>query len=498
MKDYKSQMSNFKIVFCLIASLFNLFLSRCSHQNNQITIVYDAMPVNLDPHLRREIVTISILCNIYEPLITPDPNMKIIPCIAEYWEKIDSVTWRFYLRNNVRFHNQKRLNPNDVVYSLYRPFNLSGSQYTALRGYIDTIIPEDTNKVLFHLKVPHPFLLYDLANIYIIPEGFDPSDGKFCGTGPYKVKNLQKDRIELVKFKDYWNNKIDFDRATFLFIPEVEKRIELLEKDEVDIITFIPLTYLERLSNAGRVVATSGVAVRYIEMDLSKFPFNRVEFRQALNIGIDRRLLAEKVYHKFAVPANQFISQGLFGFDYNLQQFMYNPDSAKKLLKKLDEIPVIEFDFAESRAFIAEAIINNLEKIGIKINPHSLSVEKYWEKINNRKSQFYLIGSVPLSNEGVSILRSSFHTRNLSKGLGTLNNTNYSNKELDQLIEKMITTSDLKVCAKLVNDAQKILLRDLPKIPVVWEKEIYGVSDRIEWNPRLDELIIIKEIRLKK
>ncbi len=498
MKNFKCQMSNFKLIFCFMLISFNLFFIGCSHQNNQITIVYDAMPASFDPHLRREIVTISILSNIYEALVTADANMKIIPGIAEYWEKLDSLTWRFYLRNNVRFHNNKKLNSVDVIYSIYRPFNLTGSQYTALKGYVDTIIPEDTNKILVQLKIPNPFLLYDLANIFIIPENFDPSDRRFCGTGPYKVKNLGKDKIELVKFNNYWNNRIDFERATIIFVPEVEKRIALLKEEKADIITFIPLTHLEQISNAGRIIATSGVAVRYIEMDLSKFPFNRPEFRQALNLGINRQFLAENVYQNFAVPANQFISQGLFGFDYNLPQFIYNPDSARKLLKKIDELPVIDFDFAESRAFIAKPIIEDLKKLGIKINAHSLTVDKYWEKIHNKESSFYLIGSIPLSNEGVSILRSSFHTKDLKKGFGTLNNGNYSNRELDLIIEKMIRISDLRTCAKLINDAQKILIKDLPKIPVVWEKEIYGVSEKIDWNPRLDELIIIKEIKLKK
>ncbi len=498
MKNLKYQISNVKIVIYFMLLISISFLINCSHHNNQITIVYDAMPSSFDPHLRKEIVNMSILSNIYETLVTADPNMKITPGIAEYWEKIDSLTWRFYIRNNVRFHNGKKLTTSDVIYSLYRPFKLPNSQYTALKGYIDTIIPEDTNKILFHLKMPNPFLLYDLANIFIIPEGFEPSEKTFCGTGPYRVKDIEKNKIELIRFNNYWNNIVDFELATIVFSREVEKRIELLKNKEADIITFIPLTHLEQLSNAGRIIATSGVAVRYIEMNLSKFPFNKVEFRQAVNLGIDRKSITEEVYHNFATPANQFISQGLFGFDYNLPQFIYDPDSARKLLKKLNEIPVINFDFAESRAFIAEAILEDLRKIGLKINPHSLPVDKYWEKINNKKSDFYLIGSVPLSNEGMSILRSSFHTRNPDKGLGTLNNGNYSNRDLDSIIEKMISISDLRTCAKLINDAQKILIKDLPKIPVVWEKEIYGVSDKIDWNPRLDELIIIKEIRLKK
>ncbi|MEO0137064.1 MAG: ABC transporter substrate-binding protein [candidate division WOR-3 bacterium] len=497
MKNFASKLGRYLRRFCFILFLCTFSGLRCSDRNC-ITIVYDAQPTDFDPHRRREIVAMSILSNIYEALVSLDADMKPVPGLSVYWERIDSLTWRFYLREGVKFHNGKKLTPADIIYSLYRPFHLPYSQYAVLRGYIDTILPEDTNKIVISLKIPHPFLLYDLASIFIIPEDFQPTPDSFCGTGPYKMKNITENRLELEKFKDYWGGRIDFVRLIYLFVPEVEERIKLLSNGQADIITFIPLTYLETLSDAGKIVATSGVAVRYLEMDLSKYPFNSQKFRQALSLGLNREHLAENIYHNFATPANQFISQGLIGFDYNLPKFPYDPDSARKLLKKLGPMPEIEFDFAESRAYIAQAIIEDLQRIGLKIKPHPLPVEKYWEKINSRKSEFYLIASVPLSNEGISILRSSFHTQDLARGLGTQNNIGYSNPILDTLIERMIRTSDLKHCIKLTNEAQRILLTDLPKIPVVWEKEIYGISERIEWNPRLDELIIVKEIRLKK
>jgi peptide/nickel transport system substrate-binding protein len=161
----------------------------------------------------------------------------------------------------------------------------------------------------------------------------------------------------------------------------------------------------------------------------------------------------------------------------------------------LGTLPEIEFDYAEVRANIAEAIIEDLRNIGLKIKPNPLPVEEYWQKINNRKSDFYLIGSVPTTGEGISTLRSYFHTKEQKKGLGLLNNTGYSNRTVDTLIEKMIANGDLRHCVRLAYEVQRILIDDLPRIPVVWEKEIYGVSTNLIWTPRLDEKILIKEIR---
>ncbi len=490
------QIWNFRFYSIGIVLIFfcALFLF-CGRKIETIVIVYDTPPSTLDPHLRNEILTTSILCNIYEPLVDFDANMKMIPALAEYWEKIDNLTWRFYLRNGVKFHNEKKLSPEDVVYSLYRPFRLPESRFQSLKDYLDTIIVEDTNTILLKLKKSHAFLLYDLSGIAIIPENFEPSNQTPCGTGPYKFVKMDKEYLELKKFYSYWNNNQYFEQVKFCFIPEVKKRIEMLEKKKADIITYIPLKELERLKKAGMVIATTGVATRYLEMDLNKFPFNRIEFRRAVNLGLNREHLVKDVYKGYATPANQYISQGLFGYDYNLPQFLYNPDSARKLIKLLGTLPEIEFDYAEIRSNIAEAIIEDLRNIGLKIKPNPLPVEKYWQKINNRKSYFYLIGSVPTTGEGISTLRSYFHTKEQKKGLGLLNNTGYSNRTVDTLIEKMIAESELRHCAILAGRVQRILIDALPRIPVVWEKEIYGVSSGLIWRPRLDEKILIKEIR---
>jgi len=494
MRIINSIFRGFYNICITLTLLYALFLF-CGKKIETIVVVYDTPPSTLDPHLRNDILTTSILCNIYEPLVDFDANMKMIPGLADYWERIDSLNWRFYLRNGVKFHNDKKLDPDDVIYSIYRPFNLPESRYQTLRDYLDTIIIEDPSRILLKLKKSHAFLLYDLSGIAIIPKGFDPLNQRPCGTGPYEFVKFDKEQLELKKFKPYWNNSQYFEQVKFMFIPEVQKRIEALEKGKADIITYIPLKELERLKKAGRIIATTGVATRYLEMEIKKFPFNRIEFRQAVNLGLNREYLVKDIYNGYATPANQYISQGLFGYDYTLPQFLYNPDSARKLIKLLGALPEIEFDYAEVRTDIAKAIIEDLRNIGLKIKPNPLPVEKYWQKINSGKSYFYLIGSVPTTGEGISTLRSYFHTKEQNKGLGLLNNTGYSNRTVDTLIEKMIANSDLRHCARLAYKVQRILIDDLPKIPVVWEKEIYCVSPNLIWTPRLDEKILIKEIR---
>ncbi|MEO0142309.1 MAG: ABC transporter substrate-binding protein [candidate division WOR-3 bacterium] len=486
--------------FLFIALSFSLFVTgllTCAPKEEAITIVYDAPPLNLDPHLRREIVTISILGNIYETLIAFDANMKMTPCLADYWENIDSLAMRFYLRPNVEFHNHKELTTRDVHYSLYRTIKLPESEYAYFRDYLDTILIEDSLKLVIKLKKPYALLLYDLSAVFIVPENFDPQTAPPCGTGAYYYFKNDSNGITLRYFQGYREKDIPIKVVRFSFVPQAQQRIALLKNNLADIITFIPLDMLQELKDAGRVIATEGVATRYLEMNLNRFPFNRKEFRQAINLALNRERLVREVYLGYATPANQFISQGLFGFDFALPSFTYNPDSARKIIKSLEPLPEIEFDFAQVREFIGRAITDDLTRVGLKIKVNPLPAENFWQKIESHSSDFYLIGSVPTSNEGVTTMKSSFHTHQPQTGLGMQNRTGYSNRKVDSLIEEMMRIPDLKRTTQLLIEAQGIILSDLPKIPIVWEKEIYGISRRIDWNPRLDEQIIVKEIKLR-
>ncbi len=483
----------FKFTLYSVMTTF-FFLSCGPPEQKSITIVYDAPPATLDPHLKREVVNQTIMSNIYEALVCFNANMELQPLLAKYWENVDSITWRFELHSGVTFHNKKELTAQDVLYSLYRIWHNPQSEYRAFTWYMDTIYAENRN-IIFKLKIPYPFFLYDIAGIFIIPDGFDPQKEMPVGTGPYKCIKKSPDEIKLESYEHYWAGPPPIKSARFVFIPDYKDRIKMLKDGKADIINFIPLSALSELETIGQVLATPGNSTRYLEFNHAKYPFNQKDFRKAINLAIDREYIARVIYKGYAVPANQYLPPGVFGFDSKLPQIPYEPEQAKKILKKFSDLPIIEIECTSARAFIAEAIAQGLGKIGLKVMVKVLEVDEYWNKVEHQKSDCYLIASVPGSYEGIGMLRSSFHTYNPDKGLGMMNNVNYSNIELDSIIEELFYMKEQNAVLQAINRIQKILLNDLPKIPVVWEKEIYGISKRIIYKPRLDERIIIKEIK---
>jgi peptide/nickel transport system substrate-binding protein len=482
------------VFFCLIIIPF-LFVS-CASKKDTIVIVFDTPPRSLDPHLKRELITLSILNNIYETLVGFDANMKSIPLVADYWEIQDSLTWIFYLREDILFHNGQECGVDDVIYSLYRPNDLPLSEFKQLQDVLDTIISMNSNEVLIKTRVPRTFLPYDLALIAIMPKGFNPDSADPIGTGPYKFIEVSDDGMALEVFSGYWGTKPEIERVHYRFVQDLEDRIKLFTDGKADIVGTIPVSEVNGLENIGRVVASAGNATRYLELNLRRYPFNKKECRLAINMGLDREKIATDVYYGYAVPANQFTEPGVFGYDPTREHFYYNPDSAKKLISRLGDYPVIVLDYLDIRHHIGETIAEQLRNIGLKIKTNPLTAQEAWERIENRISDCYLIANVPNSWEGIGDITGAFHTLESRRGLGLQNRAGYSNKKLDVLIESVPLIIDQQVVAEKMTEIQNILLEDMPRIPIVWEKFIYCVSERVDWTMRLDDFILVKDIRL--
>src|SRR4051812_14398792 len=74
----------------------------------------------LDPHGNNEGFTNAYLDGTYEPLVTRGKDLKVEPCLAISWQRVDTTTMRFKLRPNVRFHDGSPFNADDVVFSIQR------------------------------------------------------------------------------------------------------------------------------------------------------------------------------------------------------------------------------------------------------------------------------------------------------------------------------------------------------------------------------------------
>ncbi len=481
----------FKIIF------FGFLTSFCQKPlPDSVVVVYNRPPRTLDPHLRSEVVTISVLSNIYESLIDYTPDLKLVPNLAIQWHRVDSLNWEFELRKNVFFHNGKMLNSEDVIYSLYRTFSLPKTEISRLIHIIDTIYAINHTKFIIKTRFPYQYLLIDLNSIYIVPNGYNDFD-KPVGTGPYKIALITDNSISCLANEQYWGKKPKLKKGIFRFVQDTKNAIELLNKDSVNIVYGIPVEEYIKLKDSLRFAICSGVSARYIQLDIRKFPFNLTLLRQALSLAINRAEIVDTVYHSLAEPANQFIPKGLLGYIPEFPPLSFDPDSAERLLNNTSQMIKIRLYYGKSFKKIGGMIVEYWRRTGIEVEEQELEPERFFKGIEEGKFDCFLLSFLINSLDGLSgIIEPSFYTPNPEMGDGLMNRAGYSNHKIDSLIDLAMLIADEEERYGIIKEIQQVLLNDMPVIPLIWEPRIYGVSKNIRFTPRLDQTIRFAEIGL--
>src|SRR5215510_5177815 len=121
----------------------------------------------LDPYSLNETFTLGALGNVMEGLTKRDKDLKIIPGLAERWEVVTPLKWRFYLRKGVKFHNGEDFTADDVVFSTDR-MRSPGSQIATRAPRDMKAVKVDDYTVDFVLTTPNPILHYEWDTWYMM------------------------------------------------------------------------------------------------------------------------------------------------------------------------------------------------------------------------------------------------------------------------------------------------------------------------------------------
>ena len=95
-------------------------LSALSAQAATLRVANQGDALSMDPHSLNESLQISVVENVYEPLVTRDRDYKLAPALATSWKQTAPTVWRFELRKNVKFHDGTPFTADDVIFSYER------------------------------------------------------------------------------------------------------------------------------------------------------------------------------------------------------------------------------------------------------------------------------------------------------------------------------------------------------------------------------------------
>ena len=150
-----------------------------------------------------------------ETLVTVNENMEIVGQLADEWDQIDDVTYKFHIRQGVTFSNGNELTPEIVKASIERTIeNNSRSESLKIAS-----IEVDGKYVIFTTSEPFSAFLTNLTEpmCVIVDTTVDTSnyDSTPICTGPYKVTEyVSEERIELERYEDYWGGPAAIETIT--------------------------------------------------------------------------------------------------------------------------------------------------------------------------------------------------------------------------------------------------------------------------------------------
>jgi peptide/nickel transport system substrate-binding protein len=300
-------------------------------------------PDTLDPHKTSGTLTFQTLKSVYDTLAEPDPNGRIVPALAERWEvSDDGLTWRFYLRKDVTFHNGDKLRSKDVKATLDRIRDKATASPNAKEfAAITTIETPDDSTVVLRLKEPRSPLLASLASGWgailpkrLIDEGHDFAN-KPVGTGPFNLQKWIRDsQIILVKNANYWmKGHPKLDQIILHIIPERAVQVPGLISGQIDVIYIVDQDDLPMLQASPDVKIEKSLTALILVMPIncSHPVLKDVRVRQAINHAIDKQKVLDVAYGG-GKPIGTFMDYGNAYYKDFTHFYPYDPEKAKKLL----------------------------------------------------------------------------------------------------------------------------------------------------------------------
>ena len=364
--------------------------ARAANPKSQLTwgVHVSLAPTWFDPAEMSGIITpYMVYYALHDALLKPMPGQPLAPSLAKSWSKSDDgLTYEFVLREGAKFHNGEPVTAEDVKFSFER---YRGASSKILKDRVASVETPDPTHVRFKLKEPWPdFLTFytgATAAAWIVPKAYVEKVGEEgfkkapIGAGPYKFTSFTPGlELTMEAFPEYWRKKPSVEQLIFRVIPDEATRLAALKRGEVDIAYSIRGELAEELERSNGLTLKPTVIqapfwLYFADQWDPKSPWHDERVRRAASLAIDHEGINQALTLGHSKITGSIVP-------YTFEHFWqppppkYDPTGAKKLLAAAGFAG--GFDAGEyycdvSYANLAEAVLNNLQAVGIhaKLRP---------------------------------------------------------------------------------------------------------------------------------
>ena len=430
---------------------------------------------------------------LFSGLVSLDPRMQLAPEIAESWVVQGGTVYTFHLREAARFHDGRPVTAQDIIYSWERaaaPETGSDTVLTYLgdivgvremhegsADHISGLKALDDHTLQVTIDAPKPYFLLKLTypTAFVVDEG-DVESGEDWyrspnGTGPYKLS-----RWEPFTAKVYERNTDFYLGAPA--IPYVVVKLfagapmRLYETGEIDV-AGVASYDVERVTDPADPLNPdlySGVALctGYVVFDTTQPPFDDPSVRRAFSMAFDRQKYIDVVSSGVALPAEGLYPPALPGHNPDLRPTPYDPGAARKLLGESryggpQALPPIVYTTAGYGSYAGGDVSAQAEmwekNLGVEIIVENLEPDYYLDEVySGNHGQIFSSGWCADYPDPENFADVLFHTGS-EQNLG-----NYSNPELDALLEAARVEPDVEKRIQMYQQAEQMIVDDAPAL----------------------------------
>ncbi len=512
----------------LIPLIF-IFVTSCSESINPVDSglenqIYHhgngSEPQGIDPHIVTGVPEHHILISLCEGLTIPNPNPNdmngYMAGTAESWTiSDDGKEYIFNINKNAKWSNGEPVTADDFVWSWKRILTASlGSQYPDMLYYLvgayeyhNGLIADfdqvgvksvDKHTLKVNLKNPTPFFLGLLSHYSTWPVHKDTvlkfgdiddrngewtRPGNFVCNGPFQLKTWElNNKIVVEKNPHYYDASIvRLNEIHYYPVSNVMTEDRMFRAGQLHLTSTLPSQkcpiYIEENPNL-RIDPYMGTY--FYRINTENEVLKDVKVRKALAYSIDRQLLVDKVTKCGQIPAYSFTPPGSNGYQPNTE-IPFDPILAKLLLE--------EAGFSEQNPFPKLEILFNTNEDHRKL---ALAVQQMWQinlgievELVNQDWKVYLnremIGDFQISRAGwIGDYEDPNTFLDLMRPNRGNNKTGWENMEYDALVEKANTINNQAERYELLYQAEKILIENMPVIPLYTYVRAYQLSPDVK------------------
>lgn len=369
-------------------------------QDKTVTVVLSEEPEGLDGcNSNRSTVGRVAKQNIVETLTEIDPkDGSITPRLATSWEKVNDKTWRFKLRQGVKFHDGAPFNAETAAKGIKRTMDTGegGARGTGgldcetrTKSFGDLKIvgkPVDEYTLEISANKPVPILPTRMGVVSISSPN-TPMDKLVLnpvGTGPYVFdKWTPGQEIVLKRNPNYWGKKPEVETARYIWRKESAVRAAMVKVGEADI---APNIAVQDATEAGMDFSYPNSETTRLRIDMTRPPLDNRNFRLALSYAIDREALRGSVLSKDVDHATQIVVPSINGHNPKLKVIPYDVAKAKELIAKAKaegapvdkELEIVgRINIYPNATETMEAMMAMLQAAGFKVKLRMLEVGEW-------------------------------------------------------------------------------------------------------------------------